>query len=100
MLTEYIKNKLSTKLSILFDHYPAEEAITRKASPIRLCSPWSKRPSLCKQEMVSAMPCIQKLVKVNILNLLPNYTLSKEAFSTCTQVSKKMKHKLVRTKLH
>jgi len=39
MLTEYIKNKLSTKLSILFDHYPAEEAITRKASPIRLCSP-------------------------------------------------------------
>lgn len=52
-------NKSSTKLSILLDGYPAEEAITRKASPIRLCSPWSKRPSLCKQAMVSAMPYIQ-----------------------------------------
>jgi len=52
-----IKQELA-ELCLLFDPYPEEEAITRKASPKRLCSPWSKQPSLCKLAIVSAMPYI------------------------------------------
>lgn len=40
-----------------WQNYPAAEAIIRNASPRRLCSPRSKRPSFCNCAMVSAIPC-------------------------------------------